>query len=227
MQARQQRAIAELRSMELEKMAGFQQSMLEDIDIEAMGSGLATGLRGQIAEGDPASRASLEPLLAQVNTADLARGMIDRDLLANAEAAIDRDFAGQPALAANLRESVARVYAALGMSPQAAREFGEVADYRAGQAGEAAPTTLAARLAQADALLGAAEVDAAAAIIERARPLAQPLPLNDPPARDWRLRRRACCPRVASANAPRPCCNRCMSGWRSRRAIGIPHRWMP
>ena len=180
MQARQQRAIAELRSVELEKMAGFQQSMLEDIDIEAMGSGLASGLRGQIAEGDPASRASLEPLLAEVNTADLARGMIDRELLANAETAITRDFAGQPALAANLRESVARVYAALGMSPQAAKEFGKVADYRAGQAGEAAPATLAARLAQAEALLGAADVDAAAALVDRARPLAQPLPLNNP-----------------------------------------------
>jgi len=180
MQAREQRAIAELRSMELEKVAGFQQSMLEDIDIEAMGGGLASGLRAQIDDGDPARRAALEPLLAQVNAADLARGMIDRDLLANAEAAIERDFAAQPALAASLRESVARVYAALGMSPQAAREFGKVADYRAGQAGEAAPATLAARLAQAEALLGAADVDAAAAIVERVRPLAQPLPLNDP-----------------------------------------------
>lgn len=180
MQARAQRTIAEQRSAELEKVAAFQQSMLEGIDIEAMGGGLAGGMRDQIAAADPSVRASLEQLLAGINTADLARGMIDRDLLASAEAAIDRDFARQPALAANLRESVARVYAALGMSPQAAREFGKVADYRAGQSGEADRTTLAARLEQAEALLGAAEVDAAAAIIERAQPLARPLPLNDP-----------------------------------------------
>src|SRR3546814_13825563 len=51
-QARAQRVIAEQRSAELEKVAAFQQSMLEGIDIEAMGSGMAEGLREQAAKGD-------------------------------------------------------------------------------------------------------------------------------------------------------------------------------
>ena len=61
---------------------------------------------------------------------------------------------GQPALAANLRESVARVYAALGMSPQAAGEFGKVADFRARQSGEAAPAALEQARAQLRLQLG-------------------------------------------------------------------------
>src|SRR3546814_3935734 len=49
-QARAQRVIAEQRSAELEKVAAFQQSMLEGIDIEAMGIGMAEGLREQAAK---------------------------------------------------------------------------------------------------------------------------------------------------------------------------------
>lgn len=180
MQARAQRVIAEQRSAELEKVAAFQQSMLEGIDIEAMGGGLGAGLREQIGDDDAATRAALEQALARVSTADVARGMIDRDLLANAEIAIRRDFAGQPALAANLRESVARVYAALGIPARAADEFRQVAEFRAGAMGEADPSTLAARREQVDALLGAAQVEQAQALIARALPLAYRLPVNDP-----------------------------------------------
>src|SRR5690606_11830984 len=54
LQARAQRAIAEQRSAELEKVAAFQQSMLEGIDIEAMGLGMATELREQVAAAAPA-----------------------------------------------------------------------------------------------------------------------------------------------------------------------------
>ncbi len=179
-QAHEQRELAERRSRELERMAGFQQSMLEGIDIEAMGNGLAQGLRGQIAERDPAVRAALETALAEVSAADVARGMIDRELLANAEAALARDFADQPALANDLRASIARVYAALGMPAQAAERFNQVARFQAMHAGEAAAATLSARLGEAQARLAAAETDAADAILRRALPLAWRLPVNDP-----------------------------------------------
>src|SRR3546814_16140572 len=48
-QERAQRMIAEQRSAEMEQVAAFQQSMLEGIDIEAMGMRMAEGLRGQAA----------------------------------------------------------------------------------------------------------------------------------------------------------------------------------
>jgi len=168
LQARAQRAIAEQRSVELEKVAAFQQSMLQGIDIEAMGIGLADGLRGQLASADPADAQALDRGLALASTADVARGLIDLQILANAERAIDRDFTREPALAADLRESVARVRMALGLPQEAARGFAQVADYRAGALGRAAPETLRARQAQASALLEAGEPKPALALVQAA-----------------------------------------------------------
>ncbi|HSD17362.1 MAG TPA: serine/threonine-protein kinase [Thermomonas sp.] len=168
LQARAQRAIAEQRSVQLEKVAAFQQSMLQGIDIEAMGIGLADGLRGQLAAADPADAKALDRGLAQASTADVARGLIDLQILANAERAIDRDFAREPALAADLRESVARVRVALGLPQDAARGFAQVADYRAGALGRSAPETLRARQAQVSALLEAGEPKPALALVQAA-----------------------------------------------------------
>src|SRR3546814_14707953 len=76
-QARAQRMIAEQRSAELEKVAAFQQSMLEGIDIEAMGMGMAEGLRGQAANGTPAAKDAVEETLSHASTADIARDLIE------------------------------------------------------------------------------------------------------------------------------------------------------
>ena len=168
LQARAQRAIAEQRSVELEKVAAFQQSMLEGIDIEAMGIGMADGLRRQLASADPADLQALERALGQASTADIARGLIDSDILANAERAISHDFAGEPALAADLRESVARVRIALGLPQEAALGFAQVADYRAAALGGGAAETLRARQAQASALLEAGEPKPALALVDAA-----------------------------------------------------------
>lgn len=179
MQAREQRALAELRSRELERVAGFQQAMLEGIDIEAMGGGLAEGLREQLAAQPAEQRAQLDRLLAQASVADVARRMIDRDLLVHADGAITRDFGDQPVLAANLRESIARVHAALGMPNEAAAGFERVAEFRERALGAADATALAARLGQTQALLAAGHDDTAAAQVARARPLSERLPAND------------------------------------------------
>ena len=167
-QAREQRAVAEQRSIELGKVSAFQQSMLEDVDIEAMGLGMANDLRGQVAQADPADTAALEQALGHASTSDLARGLIERNILAGAEQAIARDFAGEPALAADLRESVARVRNALGLYAEAAEGFRQVADYHAGVAGPMAATTLEARREQANALLNAARPKDAIAVLGKA-----------------------------------------------------------
>lgn len=179
-QARAQRTIAEQRSAELEKVAAFQQSMLEGIDIEAMGAGMASGLRGQVARTSPATRAAVEDTLAHASTADIARNLIDRNILAGAETAIARDFAGEPALAANLRESVARVRDALGLPEAAAAGFREVADYREKALGAAARPTLEARQQQASAMLLAAQAKPAMALLRRTLADASALPPDDP-----------------------------------------------
>ena len=180
LQARAQRAIAEQRNAQLEKVAAFQQSMLEGIDIESMGIGMADGLRGQVAKAVPGDAAAFESGLAHASTADIARGLIDQDILASAERAIARDFAREPALAADLRESVAKVRVALGLPQAAAAGFAQVADYRARALGEGARETLEARHGQARALLDATESKQALAVAEAALAHAQRLPEDDP-----------------------------------------------
>jgi non-specific serine/threonine protein kinase/serine/threonine-protein kinase len=179
-QARAQRAIAEQRSAQLEKVAAFQQSMLQGIDIEAMGIGMADGLRAQVAKSAPADAPALEQALAHASTADIARGLIDRNILAGAETAIGRDFAREPGLAADLRESVASVRDALGLPEAAAEGHRQVADYRAKALGPGARPTLEARNAQAGALLEAARPKPALALLEKTLGDASALPPDDP-----------------------------------------------
>jgi non-specific serine/threonine protein kinase/serine/threonine-protein kinase len=179
LQARAQRAIAEQRSAQLEKVAAFQQSMLEGIDIESMGLGMADGLRRQVEHDAPDAAPAFERGLAQASTADIARGLIDHDILANAERAIVRDFAREPALAADLRESVARVRIALGLPQAAAAGFAQVAAYRAKALGAGAPETLKARQEQVGALLDAADPKQALALARSALGDAKALPPRD------------------------------------------------
>lgn len=187
LQARAQRAIAEQRNVQLEKVAAFQQSMLEGIDIESMGAGIASDLRAQVARQARDQAAAFERGLAHASTPDLARAMIDRSILENAERAIGRDFGDDPALAADLRESVARVRIALGLPDAAVAGFAQVADYRAHALGEAARDTLAARQEQAHALLEAARPKDALAVAGAALRNAERLPAKDPLRIELRL----------------------------------------
>ncbi|TWI03533.1 non-specific serine/threonine protein kinase/serine/threonine-protein kinase [Luteimonas cucumeris] len=179
-QARAQRVIAEQRSAELEKVAAFQQSMLQGVDIEAMGVGLADGLRRQVAQARPEDGPKLEAALAHASPPDLAREMIDRHVLTGAQQAIERDFHDEPMLSADLRESVARVRVALGMSDKAAIDFTEVADRREKRLGAADPSTLRARQEQGDALLAADQPEAARRVLEATLAHATALPDADP-----------------------------------------------
>lgn len=180
LQARAQRAIAEQRSAQLEKVAAFQQSMLQGIDIEAMGIGMGGELRRQMLVADRPDAPALERGLAAVSTADIARGLVDRDILANAERAIDHDFASEPLLAADLRESVARVRVALGLAGDAARGFAQVADFRSKALGAASPETLRARQQQASALLDDGQSKPALGLIQAALANAGGLSWADP-----------------------------------------------
>ncbi len=178
-QARAQRSVAEARSVELEKVAAFQQSMLEGIDIETMGVGLSEGLVRQVSSLDPTAAEAFGATLAKTSPNDLARDLVDRQLLANAEQAIVRDFADQPDVAASLRESVGHVYAAIGRYDKAATHFAQVADYRSRTLGEGAQDTLRARNDQVQALLEGAHVDQAEAVLRKALPRAFALADND------------------------------------------------
>lgn len=175
-QAREQRAIAEQRSAELERVVAFQQSMLEGVDIEAMGVGLAGGLREQLGKVDPERVPALEALLARTSPADLARSLVDRNILASAQTAIDRDFADQPTLAADLRESVAEVHEALGLAAAAEAGYTRVGDYREQALGPAHPDTLRVRTLQAGVMLSNARAKEANELMEQVMQRSATLP---------------------------------------------------
>ena len=179
-QAREQRALAEQRSAELERVAAFQQSMLEDIDIETMGLGIANGLREQVGKTDPGALGPLEQALAAASPADLARSLVGRDILESARETITRDFSDQPDLAAQLRRSVARVQLALGLHAQAESLFAEVADYFARSQGPAARETLEARNLQTEAMFWVQGNASTLEAVERTLALAHSLPPGDP-----------------------------------------------
>src|SRR5690606_2505897 len=168
MEARVQRAIAEERSAQLEAVADFQQSMLENVDVEAMGAALAASLREQVGRAGEAPAAALDAALFHASLPDVARGLLDRNLLGEADAAIGRDFAGQPLPAADLVESLGDVRAALGLHAQAAADHARVAALREAELGPRDPGALDARRRQAAALLEAGDVDAARAVVDAA-----------------------------------------------------------
>ena len=179
MQARAQRAIAEQRSAELEKVVAFQQSTLEGIDIEAMGAGMGAALRRQLDRTDPADASAAERALARASTADIARELIEGHVLAGAEEAIAGDFGDQPGLAADLRQAVARVRFALGLYDGAGQGFAAVADERARVLGPAHRATLEAREGQALSLLRAGQAARVRDLLEPLLPQLGSMPPTD------------------------------------------------
>lgn len=180
LQARAQRAIVLERSAQLEKVAAFQQAMLENVDVEAMGLGIAGDLRAQVAQQAPEQLHALDAALANASTTDLARGLIDRSILGNAERAIARDFGSDPGLAADLRESVAQVRKTLGMPQRAAEGLATVVAYRTRALGADAEATLKAQDELARALLDAARTREALTVVDSALTHLARLPADDP-----------------------------------------------
>lgn len=179
MQARAQRAIAEQRSEQLERVAAFQQSMLEEIDIEAMGLRLGEDLRQQVARSAPGMAGQLEQVLGKVSTAEAARSLMEASVLARVEEAIARDFADQPELAADLREASGRVHEALGLYASAERTLARVVEWRQAALGPGDPATLRARRAHAAALRQLSHYDEARTLLEAALADASGLPPDD------------------------------------------------
>lgn len=154
-QADHQRRVAEQRSAELARMSAFQQSMLKDVDLAAMGARLAESLRAQHArslersEPDAGRRAAavagFDAALAATSPTEAARRLLAEDVLARARAAITRDFADQPLLAGDLEQTVGDLYEALGLHEDARTVFEPLAAAREAALGAGDPRTLKAR----------------------------------------------------------------------------------
>ena len=182
MEAREQRRIAEARQAELEQVAAFQQDMLEGVDVAAMGRALAIAEQRQRARLGLAEdeRSAAERVSARVNWTDIARETMEQQILQRALLAVDQRFRSQPLLAADLRASVARVLGSLGAAAAAAEAWRPVVAARDQLLGAGDVATLRARRELAQALIGAAALDAAALVLAEAAPALEGLQAADP-----------------------------------------------
>jgi eukaryotic-like serine/threonine-protein kinase len=120
---------AHRRADELQKVADFQGAMLAQVDPAAAGVRLAQDVRARFEAalakaGLPAKERgtqeeSFTSQWGRVNATDTALALIDNTILKPAAAAIDKQFAGQPVVAASLRHVLAERYHELGLDNDA------------------------------------------------------------------------------------------------------------
>jgi eukaryotic-like serine/threonine-protein kinase len=153
-EARHQQQIAESRQLDLERMLAFQQSMLGDIDPGLLGQGFVERLRGQYERSfddhaDPdimrAGIAAFDIAVSRISPTDLAQDLIDEFLLQRAVENIEREFAEQPLMQADLHETVRDVYASAGMVKPGKSVARRVIDLRLKHQGADTLPTLKAR----------------------------------------------------------------------------------
>ena len=120
-----QARIAQQRASEVQQVARFEGDMLSQVDPAQAGNQLMDDMKAKLAAalvkaGAPdtqraAKLAMFADLLKQVNATDTARDLIDRTILKPAVAAIDKQFANQPVVAATLDQVLATRYRDMGL----------------------------------------------------------------------------------------------------------------
>lgn len=158
-EAQRQFQIAEQRQQDLAQVAGFQQAMLENIDIQAMGIGLVDGFRSQLGASGRSDEET-EALISRLNAPDLARNIIDTHILEQARLSIEADFADQPSLQADLLQTVFEVYQSLGVWERAPALTERILQLRRQTVGEHHLDTYQARQNLANAYFGVGDYDA-------------------------------------------------------------------
>ncbi|TCV92821.1 serine/threonine-protein kinase [Luteibacter rhizovicinus] len=178
--AREQQQLAELRQAELRRAVNFQQSLLEGADIDAMGHSIEVGLRRAMAKIlDGKTDPRMERALDALTPSDIAREALDQHIVTHALDSLDARFIDDPLLAANIRQSLARVLITIGSTDHAIGELNKVIDVR-----KALPASQEARLsAQVDlgrALLSRHDLPNAAKVFTDANAETVNLPETDP-----------------------------------------------
>ena len=146
-EARDNLALAQTRAQELEKTVGLYAGLFGRVNPETIGEDLASDMRRRFeaASGSmPITSDELDRTLAALSTTDLALGVIDRNLLEPAVRAIDRDFVGEPLVAASLRYALAQAYTDLGLLVKGLPQIEQAAELRLDRLGPEHEATRAA-----------------------------------------------------------------------------------
>lgn len=177
-QARTQQQLAILRQRELERAVAFQQSVLESVDINAMGHAMASNERRLLAALHAGS--VVPDALDRIGFSDLAREALDAHVVSHALDGIDARFADEPLLGAALRQSLARVLATIGSYRHATQELRKVLAVRQRRLPADDPAILSVKADLAQTLDQAHELGAAASAYDEALGPALRLPVADP-----------------------------------------------
>lgn len=186
-QARTQQFVAEKRQTQLERMVAFQQDMLQTVDVDAMGHAMVAAnaeamqkvLQRQ-ADAGAAPVQDLDALRAGVPAPDIARDLLERYVVAHALDRLQHDFADDPTLSADMRQSLARVLISIGRYPAAVRELQAVLSTQRGQ--HADGLRLVSVLADlADALYRRGSLPEARTLLDEAMSLHTPTLAPDDP----------------------------------------------
>ncbi|HET6433397.1 protein kinase domain-containing protein [Dyella sp.] len=159
--------LAEQRQHQLERIVQFQQATLDSVNVDAMGHAIAQ------AKGSASD-------LSEAGFTDVARHALDTFVVTHALDRLDHDFADAPLLAADLRQSLARVLVGIGSYAHAATELGKVLTARQQLAPGDVPALLGARIDLADARLRLGDTPAAAGLYKSALAVAASRPQTDP-----------------------------------------------
>ncbi|MCX7513975.1 serine/threonine-protein kinase [Frateuria sp. STR12] len=185
-QTRAAQRLAEQRQHDLERMVDFQQSMLQSVDIDAMGHALTHDERALVlarfdgAAGKTIDRTQLEQAFAGIAASGPAREALDAYVVSHALARLDKDFADAPLLAADLRQSLARVLLTIGSYAHAATELRQVVRVRQERLSDGDAALVSARVDLGEALYRDGQLEQAAAVYGNALPAVKKLPQADP-----------------------------------------------
>jgi serine/threonine-protein kinase len=189
-QARTQQQLAERRQQQLERIVHFQQAMFDSVDIDAMGHAIKRDQERQLAAmlstangagaADKDAVEALQRAFAGISATDTARNVLDTYVVTHALDSLDAAFADAPKLAADMRQSMARVLLNIGSYSHAVAELRKVLATREQTGSADDQARLSAQVDLAEALYRRGDLDAAAQLFKQSVRESSSLPATAP-----------------------------------------------
>ncbi len=130
------------KAAELESALAFQRSMLEEVDVERVGRDIRDALRNEIEASAGDAPPAVDRALDGMNMTNVAREIVDRNILGRAAESIDARFGDEPRVEAAVRDSIGGTYLELGMYERALPHLERALGLRRDGLGSDHPDTL-------------------------------------------------------------------------------------
>ena len=138
--ARRAESEARRQAQTSERVSGFLANLLASVDPERMGKTLVADLRQRVDKAErargssqaqvAATLASFDGALSGVNAVDLARQLVDDEILIPSSKVIDEEMSAEPLVAARLQSTMGSTYQSLGLFPSAESHYRKALETR-------------------------------------------------------------------------------------------------